>query len=56
LRRIERRMVLAGVDDSGRYLDMLRQDPGELELLAKDLLINATQRPLTFANGTYRRR
>jgi two-component system, chemotaxis family, CheB/CheR fusion protein len=56
LRRIERRMVLAGVDDSGRYLDMLRQDPSELELLAKDLLINATQRPLTFANGTYRRR
>jgi two-component system, chemotaxis family, CheB/CheR fusion protein len=42
LRRIERRMVLAGVDDSGRYLDMLRQDPGELELLAKDLLINVT--------------
>jgi two-component system CheB/CheR fusion protein len=42
LRRIERRMVLAGVDDSGRYLDTLRQDPGELELLAKDLLINVT--------------
>ena len=35
-------MALAGVDDSGRYLDMLRQDPGELELLAKDLLINVT--------------
>ena len=42
LRRIERRMALAAVDDSGRYLDMLRQDPGELELLAKDLLINVT--------------
>src|ERR1700730_14502507 len=42
LRRIERRMALAGVDDSGRYLDMLRQDAGELELLAKDLLINVT--------------
>ena len=26
LRRIERRMALAGADDSGRYLDMLRQD------------------------------
>src|ERR1700738_2135160 len=26
LRRIERRMALAGVDDSGWYLDMLRQD------------------------------
>src|ERR1700730_3321056 len=35
-------MALAGVDDSGRYLDVLRQDPGELELLAKDLLINVT--------------
>ena len=42
LRRIERRMALATVDDSGRYLDMLRQDSGELELLAKDLLINVT--------------
>jgi len=42
LRRIERRMALAGVDDSGRYLDMLRQGAGELELLAKDLLINVT--------------
>ena len=42
LRRIERRMALAAVDDSGRYLDMLRQDSGELELLAKDLLINVT--------------
>src|SRR5580692_1456991 len=42
LRRIERRMALAGVDDSGRYLDMLRQDAGELELVAKDLLINVT--------------
>ena len=42
LRRIERRMALAAVDDSGRYLDMVRQDSGELELLAKDLLINVT--------------
>jgi two-component system, chemotaxis family, CheB/CheR fusion protein len=42
LRRIERRMALAGVDDSGRYLEMLRQDSGEIELLAKDLLINVT--------------
>src|SRR5271166_5170140 len=41
-RRIERRMALAGVDDSGRYLDMLREKPAELELLAKDLLINVT--------------
>src|SRR5271168_2753748 len=42
LRRIERRMPLAGVDDSGRYLDMLRRDGDELNLLAKDLLINVT--------------
>ncbi len=42
LRRIERRMALATVDDSGRYLDMLRRNSGELELLAKDLLINVT--------------
>src|SRR4029077_11323299 len=42
LRRIERRRALAGADDTGGYLDRLRQDPGELELLAKDLLINVT--------------
>ena len=42
LRRIERRMALAGVDDSARYLGMLRQNPAEFELLAKDLLINVT--------------
>ena len=35
-------MALAGVDDSGRYLDLLRQDGSELDLLAKDLLINVT--------------
>src|SRR5271169_3060274 len=42
LRRIERRMALAAVDDIGRYLDRLRQDSSELDLLAKDLLINVT--------------
>ena len=41
-RRIERRMALAGIDDSSRYLDMLRENPAELDLLAKDLLINVT--------------
>src|SRR5271169_4044665 len=41
-RQIERRMTLASVDDSGRYLEMLRKDSDELELLAKDLLINVT--------------
>ncbi|MGO8917800.1 MAG: chemotaxis protein CheB [Stellaceae bacterium] len=42
LRRIERRMALAAIPDGGRYLDRLRTDSGELELLAKDLLINVT--------------
>jgi two-component system, chemotaxis family, CheB/CheR fusion protein len=42
LRRIESRMALASVDDIGRYLDTLRQNSGEIELLAKDLLINVT--------------
>jgi two-component system CheB/CheR fusion protein len=41
-RRIERRRVMAGAANSGRYLDMLRKDGRELELLAKDLLINVT--------------
>jgi hypothetical protein len=42
LRRIERRMALAAVPDIGRYIDMVQQDAGELDLLAKDLLINVT--------------
>ena len=41
-RRIERRRMMAGVTDNGRYLDMLRKDARELDLLAKDLLINVT--------------
>ncbi len=41
-RRIERRMAIAAVVDLGRYLKMLRQDSHELDLLAKDLLINVT--------------
>lgn len=42
LRRIERRMALAAITDGDRYLDLLRRDDGELDLLAKDLLINVT--------------
>jgi two-component system CheB/CheR fusion protein len=42
LRRIERRMALAAVDDIGGYLDIVRQNSGELDRLAKDLLINVT--------------
>jgi len=43
-RRIERRMAMAAIDTDGvdRYLDVLRSDPRELDLLAKDLLINVT--------------
>ena len=43
-RRIERRMAMAAIktDDMDRYLEMLRSDAGELDLLAKDLLINVT--------------
>jgi two-component system CheB/CheR fusion protein len=43
-RRIERRMAMAkiDVDGMGRYLDVLRDDSGEVEQLAKDLLINVT--------------
>jgi two-component system, chemotaxis family, CheB/CheR fusion protein len=43
-RRIERRMALAAVetDDMDRYLEILKRDASELDLLAKDLLINVT--------------
>jgi two-component system CheB/CheR fusion protein len=43
-RRIERRMAMASIqtDDMDRYLDVLRTDSGEFDLLAKDLLINVT--------------
>jgi two-component system CheB/CheR fusion protein len=41
-RRIERRMAMAAIVDGDRYLDILRQGSGELDLLAKDLLINVT--------------
>jgi two-component system, chemotaxis family, CheB/CheR fusion protein len=43
-RRIERRMAMAAVetDDTDRYVEILRSDTSELDLLAKDLLINVT--------------
>ena len=43
-RRIERRVAMAGIasEDIGQYLEILRSDSGELDLLAKDLLINVT--------------
>src|SRR5580658_2671194 len=43
-RRIERRMAMAAIPASNvaRYLELLRRDPAELDVLAKDLLINVT--------------
>ncbi|MEQ9815336.1 MAG: chemotaxis protein CheB [Azospirillaceae bacterium] len=43
-RRIERRMAMAEIatKDIGTYLERLRDDQGERDLLAKDLLINVT--------------
>jgi two-component system CheB/CheR fusion protein len=41
-RRIERRMAMAAIIDPDQYLGILRRDAVELELLAKDLLINVT--------------
>jgi two-component system CheB/CheR fusion protein len=43
-RRIERRMGLMAIpiEDMDRYLAVLRSDKAEIELLAKDLLINVT--------------
>ena len=54
-RRIERRVAQAslGKDGLGDYLDLLRGNPGELDLLAKDLLINVTsffRDPVAFAS------
>ena len=42
-RRIERRMAMAGIEDSHRYLELLTQDQAELQRLADDLLINVTR-------------
>jgi two-component system, chemotaxis family, CheB/CheR fusion protein len=43
-RRIGRRMAMAAIeaDDTERYLEVLKNDPKELDLLAKDLLIHVT--------------
>jgi two-component system CheB/CheR fusion protein len=44
-RRIERRMLIASVEtnDMDQYLQLLHKDGHEVELLAKDLLINVTR-------------
>jgi two-component system CheB/CheR fusion protein len=43
-RRIEQRMAMVAIksDETDRYLEMLRSDISEIDLLAKDLLINVT--------------
>ncbi len=42
LRRIERRMAVAGFDNPRDYLRLLTETPAEVDQLAKDLLINVT--------------
>jgi two-component system CheB/CheR fusion protein len=43
-RRLDRRMAVAGIGagELDRYLDVLREDPHEVDALAKDLLIHVT--------------
>ena len=42
LRRMNRRMSLKGLTDLGSYLDVLRAEPGEVQALIRELLINVT--------------
>ena len=42
-RRIERRMAMAGITETARYLEKLNSEPAELDSLAHDLLINVTE-------------
>jgi len=44
-RRVERRMAMAGIsaEEMSRYSGFLRTDTNEIDLLAKDLLINVTR-------------
>ncbi|MCF8706750.1 MULTISPECIES: chemotaxis protein CheB [Sphingomonadaceae] len=48
LRRIQRRMAIRGSETLDEYLKLLRADPSEIALLAKDMLIHVTQ----FFRGT----
>ncbi len=43
LRRIERRMVLQNAGGPDQYLELLQQDPAELQALSEDVLINVTE-------------
>jgi two-component system CheB/CheR fusion protein len=42
-RRIDRRMALAGIEDSDRYLELLTMDATELQHLINDLFIHVTR-------------
>jgi two-component system CheB/CheR fusion protein len=42
-RRIERRMAMAGITETARYIEKLNAQPSELDSLAHDLLINVTE-------------
>jgi two-component system CheB/CheR fusion protein len=41
-RRVERRMAQHGIEDAEVYARLLKEQPGELQLLFKELLINVT--------------
>ena len=43
LRQIQRRMNMASSRDVGSYLEKIRKTPKEIDLLAKDMLINVTR-------------
>ena len=43
LRRIERRVLLRGLQTAEEYLELLRNEPGEVDALFRDLLIGVTQ-------------
>jgi two-component system CheB/CheR fusion protein len=42
-RRIERRMAMAGITETARYIEKLNAEAAELDSLAHDLLINVTE-------------
>ena len=52
VRRVQRRMQVLQIDSVPAYIDRLRQDPSQLDLLFRDLLIGVTQffrEPAAFA-------
>lgn len=43
VRRVQRRMQVLRIDAAGAYVDRLRKDPGEIDLLFREFLIGVTQ-------------